>query len=303
MAGLFLGLLGAVFLERVDRTFRAPGEITERLGVPEVGFVTHVETAADRRMTTAGGPQQAAVFEAEQTAGRDQASQLSECVRGLRTSLAAAAGGDGHLRSLAVVSASQGEGKTTIALQLARSARERGGRVLLVDGDLRRPALHERLGLRNTHGLADLLASEGRVDRELAGLIQEAPGAPGLDLLPSGVAAFGGPGLIHSPRLTTVISALMQRYQTVIFDTPPLLAVSDARVLAKAAEQTLLVVRAGMTEPAEAAEAVRLLKADGAHLSGAALNGWDPSRARYGAYRSADAYYQKPAKGSLQTAA
>lgn len=302
LAGLFLGLLGAVFLERVDRTFQAPGEISGRLGINEVGFVIEAAVAAERRMTTAGGPEQAATFESEQAAGRNEASQMSECIRGLRTSLTAATG-EGRIRSLAVVSASMGEGKTTIALQLARSAREQGGQVLLVDGDLRRPSLHERLGLRNAFGLADLLASDGRMDAEVANAIQEAPGLPGLFLLSSGVAAFGGPGLLHSPRLASLLSVLQRRYQTVIFDTPPLLAVSDARVLAKSAEQTLLVVRAGLTEPSEAAEAVRLLKTDGARLTGAVLNGWDPSRARYGPYRSADAYYQEPAKGSFQTAA
>jgi len=302
LAGLFVGLLGAIFLERVDQKFRAPGDIADRLGIAEMGFVTEASSDSDRRMTTAGGPQQAAAFEAEQMAGREQASRMSECVRGLRTSIAAAAGG-GQMGTLAIVSASMGEGKTTIAVQLAQSARERGGRVLLVDGDLRRPSLHERLGLRNTGGLADLLASEGRLEREAAEMIQEAPGTPGLDLLPAGVAAFGGPGLMHSPRLASLLAVLARSYQSIILDTPPLLAVSDSRVLAKAADQTLLVVRAGLSEPIEAGEAVRLLKADGANLTGAVLNAWDPSRARYGAYRSADAYHQKPAKGSLQTAA
>lgn len=301
LAGLFAGLLGAIFLERMDQKFRAPGDITDRLGIAEMGFVTEASSDCDRRMTTAGGPQQAATFQAEQAAGREQASRMSECVRGLRTSIAAAGGG--QMGTLAIVSASMGEGKTTIAVQLAQSSRERGGRVLLVDGDLRRPSLHERLGLRNTGGLADLLTGEGRLEREAAGMIQEAPGTPGLDLLPAGVAAFGGPGLMHSPRLASLLAVLARKYQTIILDTPPLLAVSDSRVLAKAADQTLLVVRAGLSEPIEAGETVRLLKADGANLTGAVLNAWDPSQARYGAYRSADAYHQKPAKGSLQTAA
>lgn len=303
LCGLFLGLLGVVFLDRVDRTFHAPGEIGERLGVPELGFVTDAEEAAERGLTTAGGPEQAAAFEAAQAAGRARSSQLSECIRGLRTSLASAAGGEHRLRTVAVVSASTGEGKSTIALQLARSVRERGTKALLVDGDLRRPTLHERLGLRNVGGLADLLSGEGRMDHELSSFLHEAPSAPGLFVLTAGVAPFGGPGLMHTPRMDALLEMLTRRFQTVIFDTPPLLAVSDARVLAQAADQTLLVVRAGSTDPAEAAEAVRLLKGDGARLAGAVLNGWDPSQARYSAYRGADAYYHKPAKQNLQTAA
>ncbi len=298
--GLFAGLLPALLLERIDRSFRAPGEIAARLGVNELGFFTKQRRGAERRMTAGGVRSEALRFASERAAGRERVSLEAECYRGLRTSLESAGEGGGPPRSIVITSPAAGDGKTMLAVGLAVSLTELRERVLLVDADLHRPRVHEALGLRNERGLADLLADE-ELDWET--LVREAPGRPGLFALSSGVVAFGGAGLLHSPRMGRLIESFSARFGAVILDAPPVLAVSDARAAAVAAEATVLVIRAEKTDAVEAAEAVRLLRADGAHLAGAVLNGWNPRRSGYGAYGGAEAYFRPPAKKRFRAAA
>jgi Mrp family chromosome partitioning ATPase len=86
----------------------------------------------------------------------------------------------------------------------------------------------------------------------------------------------GGPGLLHTARMRTLLARLRDRYTAVVIDTPPMLAVSDARALARWADRVALVVRAGHTPPEAVLEAVETLTADGAPLMGTVLNSWDP---------------------------
>lgn len=108
---------------------------------------------------------------------------------------------------------------------------------------------------------------------------------------------------MHSEKLPRLLQAMVAEFGAVVLDTPPVLAVSDARVVAAAAECAVLTVRAERTDPAEAAEAARLLNETGARLAGAVLNAWQPSRGRYGAYATTDAYFRRPAARSRRAAA
>jgi capsular exopolysaccharide synthesis family protein len=190
-------------------------------------------------------------------------SPISEAYRTLRTNLDFA-GLDQALRTLAVTSAGTGEGKTTTLANLAVVSAQGGRRVILVDADLRRPTLHELFGLDNGAGLTTVMMDEGA----LAAPPLQATGVEGLSVLTSGPLPPNPADLLGSRRMADVIAALAGRADQVLFDTPPVVAVTDAAVLATKVDGVLLVISAGRTRREYARSAVQRLKQVGARLVG-----------------------------------
>jgi len=284
ISGLFLGLIYALARQQLDQTIKQPGEAGRWLGVRELGAILDSRLdPGERQMTPAAFESPGSSDrQVEVVAWRRRPSLLAECFRGVRTSII----GEGHGPKpgvIVVASANPGEGKTTVAANLAISLAELGGNVLLVDADLRRPRLHKIFGLANNLGLTDA-ASRDPERSSLKAAIQDIQQVPGLSLLASGVAPYGGPGLLHSAPVDRLFSKLKESYDAIVVDTPPVLAISDARALAGAADGTVLVVRAGKTDPNDALEAKNLLVGDGARLLGTVLNWWDPKRNGHDAY-------------------
>ena len=291
LIGLFLGLIYALARQQLDQTIKQPGQAGRWLGVRELGAILDSRLdPGDRQMTPAAFESLGSSDrQVEVVAWRRRPSLLAECFRGIRTSILGE--GDGRDPGVIVVaSANPGEGKTTVAANLAISMAELGRKVLLVDADLRRPRLHQIFGLTNNLGLSDA-ASRDPERASFAAAIQDVQQVPGLFLLTSGVAPYGGPGLLHSAPIDRLFSKLRASFDVIVVDTPPVLAISDARALASVADGTVLVVRAGKTNPNDALEAKNLLTGDGARLLGTVLNVWDPQRngqdahSRYAAWR------------------
>ncbi len=284
VTGLFLGLIYAMARQQLDQTIKQPGEAGRWLGVRELGAILDSRLdPGDRQMTPAAFESPASSDrQVEVVAWRRRPSLLAECFRGVRTSILGE--GDGSSPGIIVIaSANPGEGKTTVAANLAISLAELGGNVLLVDADLRRPRLHKIFGLTNNLGLSDA-ASRDPERASFEAAIQDVQQVPGLSLLASGVAPYGGPGLLHSAPVDRLFSKLKESYDAIVVDTPPVLVISDARALASVADGTVLVVRAGKTDPNDALEAKNLLVGDGARLLGTVLNWWDPQRNGQDAY-------------------
>jgi len=192
---------------------------------------------------------------------------------------------------IAITSALPQEGKSTIAGYLALAMSEIGKRVLVIDADLRRPALHERFLLKNETGLSDLLQS----------------GAPGMVcpkrvvfdgveanvwVLTSGPVAENAPPLLASPALPMLLQELRSQFDTILIDTPPVLLFPDARLLGRHSDGVVLVVRSNQSPLAAHQEAASLLQLSNNVLLGTILNGWEPSPGL--AYGS---YYGRYAKG------
>jgi capsular exopolysaccharide synthesis family protein len=200
----------------------------------------------------------------------DPRSPASEAYRTLRTNLEFT-GLEHSLRSLLVTSAA-GAVKSGMIANLAVIMAEGGRKVILVDGDLRRPELHEIFHLDNDRGLSDLLRpGEGiEQDDDLDELLEES-GVDGLRVLTSGPLPQNPSVLLGAPEMAQVIDALIAQADLVLFDAPPVLAVTDASLLASRVDGTLLVVRAGGTRREHVQQAKTLLGKVNARLVGAAL--------------------------------
>jgi non-specific protein-tyrosine kinase len=198
----------------------------------------------------------------------DPRSPASEAYRTLRTNLEFSSL-EHSLQSLLVTSPAADDFKSETVANLAVIMAEGGRKVILVDGDLRRPAQHEIFHLDNSRGLCDLLtASELGTDADA--LLQES-GVEGLRVLTSGALPQNPSVLLGAAVMEQAIGLLTKQVDLVLFDAPPVLAVTDASLLAAQVDGTLLVVRAGSTRREHVQQAQALLQKVNAHLVGAAL--------------------------------
>ncbi|MGQ9599627.1 MAG: CpsD/CapB family tyrosine-protein kinase [Anaerolineae bacterium] len=193
-------------------------------------------------------------------------SPISEAYRTLRTNLDFA-GLAKILKTLVVTSAGVNEGKSTTLANLAVVTAQAGRRVILVDADLRRPRLHQIFGLDNEKGLTTVMMD----DNALTTPPLQETGVEGLWLLPSGPLPPNPAELMGSRRMEEAIAKLVERADQVFFDTPPVVAVTDAAVLATKVDGVLLVISAGKTRREYARTAVQRLQQINARLVGTVL--------------------------------
>jgi capsular exopolysaccharide synthesis family protein len=194
-------------------------------------------------------------------------SLVAEAYRTLRTNLQFSSL-DKPLRSLVVTSAVATEGKTTTSANLAVVMAQAGRRVILVDGDLRRPSAHKLFGLPNREGLTTALVQDPGT---LNGYLQET-GMQNLRVLTSGPIPPNPQELLGSQRMEELLARLGQEADIVLVDTPPSLIVADANVLAARTDGVLMVVNSGRTRRVVVQQAVGGLRQVGANVVGAVLN-------------------------------
>lgn len=193
-------------------------------------------------------------------------SAAAEAYRTLRTSLEFSSL-DRPLRSLVVTSSSPDEGKSTTVANLAVALAQAGRRTVVVDADLRRPSLHSLFGLPNTAGLTSMMLDEAATAQPP---YQAGPVA-GLRALTSGPLPPNPAELLASRRFDEILARLIQDADIVLFDAPPLMAVSDAAVLAARVDGVILVVQAEKTKREAVQRAKKMLERVNAHLVGAVL--------------------------------
>lgn len=193
-------------------------------------------------------------------------SPISEAYRTLRTNLDFASL-DRALKTVVVTSAGVGEGKSTTLANLAVVSAQVGRKVILVGADLRRPRLHQIFGVDNEVGLTTMMMDDGA----LASPPLQDTAIEGLSLLPSGPLPPNPAELMGSRRMEEVIAALAEQGDQILFDTPPVVAVTDAAVLATKVDGVLLVVSAGKTRREFARTAVQRLEQINARLVGTVL--------------------------------
>ena len=205
---------------------------------------------------------------------------FAEQMRALRTSLWV---GQTKPRTIAITGARPAEGKTTLALSLARVAALSGERVILLDCDLRRPAMAGLLGLDGP-GLAELLLDQA----ELTDVIRHDPLTP-LKVVPAGAVGPGSAGLFMTGKMASLLQSLREDFTLVVMDAPPALAMADTRLIAQMADATLFCARWRRTTHDVARNAVALLEEAGANVAGVALTRVDAHVHFLSGYSDADA--------------
>jgi capsular exopolysaccharide synthesis family protein len=263
LLGLLLGLALAFLLERFDRRLREPEDAEEAFGLPIVARIP-----ASRALRRAASWRQLDLPPAE-----------AEAFRMLRANLRYFNAAE-PIRSLVVTSAVSGEGKSTVAWNLALVEAQAGRRVLLIEANLRRPQLAERLELPGSSGLSMILA--GFADNEEAGVSLNR-GAM-IDVIPAGPPPSNPAELLESGTMEALLERATERYDLVLIDTPPALAVSDVTPLLNWVDGVLVVARLGHTTRDHAADLQTRLHAGHGRVLGVVLNGDRARRNTYGAY-------------------
>ncbi|MER8709991.1 polysaccharide biosynthesis tyrosine autokinase [Mesorhizobium sp. M1088] len=250
---LFMALAAfAIYIiELLNNTFTYPEQVEKELGLAILGILPAVD---DREFAASIA---------------DQKSGLSEAYRSLRTSLQFS-GAEGAPRSLLVTSSEPSEGKSTTSFKLGQDFAALGARVLIVDGDLRKPNLHRLFGLDNTIGLSNLLTNTVRKE-DLASIFR-ATKYPNVTVLTSGTIPPNPADLLSSPKMALIVTNLGKRFDLVVIDAPPIVGLSDAPILSRLAEGTLMVISTNQVTRKSAKMALKRLRAAGANVVGAAMS-------------------------------
>lgn len=270
LASLIVGAGVVVLLERLDNGFHNSRELEDALGLPLLASIPEL-FEADARV------EEELLSPPDYVLARPL-SIYGEAIRGLRTALLLS-NVDAPPQAVLFSSSTASEGKTSIALSLARSIAQSGKRVVVVDADLRRPAVARSLGLRPEAGLIEYLAGQASLDEVLV-----TDESSEMDVLPAIQGAANAPDLLGSESMRILLEKLRTDYNLVLVDSPPSLLVSDARVLGEICDKLVFVVRWEETPRQAAQEAVHRLRQFEIDVAGVVL-------ARVDLKRDADHYY------------
>ncbi len=283
LAGLLLGLL----VESADQSFRSPDEISQALRLPLVGAAPQIQFG--RRILSSD-------FEPALITIHRPRSQSAEAFRGVRTHLLAASKGEGH-KIVLISSPEPGDGKSTISSNLAVTLAQSGKSVLLIDADMRRPTVHKLFGLPREAGLSDLLEEHAYDIDDILKTVTFDGGT--LTVMTSGDCPHDPGERLMSSQFENMIGMLRDKFEWIIIDSPPVLAVTDSAILSRFADGVVLVVRMNGRSRMAAVRAVETLRSLGAHLVGVVANGIDATKHNgygyqyglYGAGARAAKYY------------
>lgn len=294
LGGLCLGAVFAVYREWADRTLQDPGDAEYYLGLTELGVIPAgkaEEIAARRPSSKLLDGQENPPRGMELTAFHSKTSLMAESIRTTLTSLLFSGPAGLRSRVLVLTSASPREGKTTVICNLAIALAEVQRVVVLIDADMRRPRLHTVFGVENGPGLSDLLARHEPLEWENIEPLLVQTGVPALKLLTSGTSRHKATTALYSGRLEELMRILRGKFDTSLFDSPPMINIADARVMGRMADGVVLIVRSGVTTRDAATMAKQRLAEDGSTVLGAILNGWDAKSPGYSHYRDYYAGY------------
>ncbi len=258
LAGLGLGAVLAFALEQIDEAINDPGEVERKLGVPLLGAVpkTHDQEPVD--------------------ALQDRKSSIVEAYLSVQTNLEFATV-HGAPRSLAVTSTRPAEGKSTSAYALSLSLARARRKVVLVDGDMRSPSVNGLFGVKNEKGLSNYLTGSENVAELIMPTSFE-----GLAIMPAGPQPPNAAELLTGNRLETLIAELLKTFDHVVIDSPPVMGLADAPLIASQVEGTIVAVETGGIRSSLVKVAMNRLVAANARILGVILTKFESKRAHYG---------------------
>jgi len=311
-SGVFLGFGFVLLRERVDRRISAPGDSQTYLELPELGVIPLDEAVISRQIGNGSQPHRSPALHPgspsrtplgdcpELATWKRKPSLVAECARTTLTSILLPTHDGDRPQVVVLTSPCPGDGKTTVACNLSIAMTEIGRKVLMIDGDLRKPRLHKVFSVANSWGLSDVLWAETPIETvPISHLVSETE-VSGLCLLPAGSCGGTPTNLFYSPRMTRLLKRLRKEFDMIMIDAPPMIHLADARVLGRLADGVILVVRAGQTTTESALFASQRFAEDGTRVMGTVLNSWDPSSGRHYGYGSYGDYQAGPDSGSNQ---
>jgi len=267
----FMIAAGVIFLITfLEDTIRDPEEVTRKWGVPVLGVISRYGSTATPIITVS-----------------QPRAPVSESFRSLRTNLQFASVA-APLKTILVTSPSPEDGKTSVVANLANVVSQNNRKVLVIDGDLRKPRIHKIFQLPNRIGLTDYFL---HAQERLNGVIKKTE-IKSLFVITSGNLPPNPSELLGSERMQEVVETLSSHFDPIFIDTPPLLAVTDALVLAPRVDGVILVIDPAKTKRAALQHSIEQLKQVNANLLGVVLNNVKISRSHY--YYNRDYYYGKP---------
>lgn len=268
--GLFLGFGLSLILEGLDTNLKTMTEIEQALQLPLLAAIPSV-----------GAENLSPVNfrEAAVSMGSSSWSRIAEALRGMRTSILLSSPG-APPKVIMVVSSRPAEGKSTVSTLLSVIFALGGSRVLLIDADLRRPNVHLRFGIPKGPGLSSVLS--GKVSAREA--IVTWPDLPNIHLMPAGPVPPLPSELLGSGQMEDMLRELREEYDFILVDTPPVLAVTDAAVIGRLTDATLLIIRYGTAQRHVVQRCVDVLDRSGTHVLGVAVNVVDLKSPEYSEY-------------------
>jgi polysaccharide biosynthesis transport protein len=273
-AGMILGVFGAFAQDRLDASIKTIEEAEAMMVTSALGIIPFERSSWLARLLS----KERRANQLALALTKQPNSSLSEAFRALGTAVSSPSTVP---KILLVTSAHSGEGKTVTALNLAQALAQRKGPVVIVDGDLRKGSVSQALGIRNHKGVSTVLTGEENFPDVLH---QYAPD-PNLWVLPSGPVPANPVKLLASERLPILLKVLAARFECVVIDSPPVLAVTDAAILANLADGVLLVTASGLTSRAGLLRTRRILATAGARILGITVINLDRHAQGYGNYR------------------
>jgi capsular exopolysaccharide synthesis family protein len=248
VAGVILGVAIVIVREGVAPRVSDPDDLAKAAGLPLVGVVPDLPDSEE--------PGDAIL---------DPSTPIAESAHSIRTALQLRGNG-GEPRSLLLTSTMSGEGKSTTALALARAYADAGERVLLIDGDLRRPTLHLQAGVDGRVGFADVLAGRSALADAIG-----TSGRYGIHILPAGALPESPAAVLRTPNIQALLQQAAGAYDRVIIDGPPTLGMADAALIGAAVEGTLFLVKSSGVTRQELQVAIGRLRSGQVKLVGAVL--------------------------------
>jgi succinoglycan biosynthesis transport protein ExoP len=288
--GLLVGMALALLREKLDSSLKTPDDVEQKLGVTFLGLLPEEEDGIltggrNRRRRTAARRLTPAKFPPELVVHERPLSGIAEAARTLRTNLMFM-NPDKPYRRLLVTSAAPSEGKTTVACSIAISLAQSGQRVVIVDCDLRRPRLHRVFDRAGDAGLTNVLVGDAQIDDVAQPTVIE-----NLWCVPSGPIPPNPADTLHSESFKKFLADLGDRFDRVIIDSPPLVAVTDSAIISTLVDGVVFVIRAFLTTKALSKQGLRALVDVDAPIAGAVLNAVNLKKANE--YNYYQYYYYK----------